>query len=352
MESLHFWVDEESIEDNQHLRLDRFLAEALSQLDQVSENAHAEGGTYAISRERVKGLIKEGQVWLNHIKTTKPSSVLKEGDEITLQFPDLKAIALQPENIPLNILFEDTALLIVNKPKGMLTHPTSRIQTGTLVNALLHQCEGKLSGINGFIRPGIVHRLDRDTSGLLVVAKNDIAHRKLADQLREKSMRRDYQAVVQGVFDTAHQTGTVNAPIGRHPKIREKMAVIENGRASVTHWEALETIHGRFTHLKLSLETGRTHQIRVHMAHIGHPLLGDPYYGTGVEKLLKLDKLSLFKGQYLQAFRLTLEHPVSGEQMTFEIPTDDAILECLAFLKNEPLASSNQNPSPNSAGED
>ena len=216
---------------------------------------------------------------------------------------------------------------MVNKPSGMLTHPTGRVRLGTLVNALLHHCGDSLSGINGMIRPGIVHRLDRDTSGLLVVAKHDKAHLGLSAQLKDHSMKRTYKAIAQGKFEQVQ--GVVSAPIGRHPKQRDKMTVDLHGRAAVTHWQVLETIGDKFALLQLDLETGRTHQIRVHLAHTGHPVVGDPLYGNGVEKVFKLKTT----GQLLQAVRLAFVHPVSAKAMVFNGPDDPEMTTAWAQLQ-------------------
>ncbi len=288
-------------EEEQGERLDKLLASELEE--------------FSLSRERLQTLIKDGLVTLNAKPATKPSIRLKDGDTIQVIIPEATPIALSPERIPLEVIYEDAALLVINKPTGMLTHPTGRERTGTLVNALLAHCGDSLSGINGQIRPGIVHRLDRDTSGLLMVAKTDAAHFHLSAQLKDKTARRDYRAIVQGCF--LKDTGTVDAPIGRNPKNRDKMAIMADGRHAVTHWQVEERLGDKFARIQLSLETGRTHQIRVHMSHIGHPLLGDPLYGSGVEKNLKLKT----PGQLLQAFRLSFLHP-NGERVTFEIPQD------------------------------
>lgn len=290
-------------------RLDRFLAECLADL--------------SLSRVRVKQLIQTGAVTVNGTPQSKPACRLVDGDTVTIDVPEAQPVALVSEELALDIVYEDTDLLVVNKPAGMLTHPTGREQTGTLVNALLHYCHGRLSGINGVIRPGIVHRLDRETSGLLMVAKTDRAHHGLAQQLKDKTARRNYWALVQGVFPEL--TGTVSAPIGRNPKHRQKMEVTPTGRHAVTHWTVLETFQEKFSLLELSLETGRTHQIRVHLAHQGHPILGDPLYGSGVEKLLKLKT----QGQLLQAFCLAFQHPVTGEAMRFEIPMETEMTSVL-----------------------
>ncbi len=299
-------------EDEQGERLDKYLATTLEE--------------FALSRERLQGLIKSAQVQLNDKAETKAATKLKEGDRIQVHIPEAQPIPLQPQAIPLDVVYEDTALLVVNKPSGMLTHPTGREREGTLVNALLAHCGNSLSGINGMIRPGIVHRLDRETSGLLMVAKTDAAHFHLSAQLKDKTARRNYRAIVQGQF--LQDTGTVNAPIGRNPKNRDKMAVVPDGRVAVTHWAVQDRIANKFALMDLSLETGRTHQIRVHMAHIGHPLLGDPLYGSGVEKILKLKT----QGQLLQAFRLSFIHPISEERVTFEIPEDPEISRVWQWL--------------------
>lgn len=308
--------EETTPEQPTRIRLDRFLADELED---------------RFSREQLKRLIKQGMASVNDKPQEKASFALKEGDTVTLMVPDAQPITLEPENIPLEVVYEDDDLLVVNKPSGMLTHPAGSEVHGTLVNALLAHCAGRLSGINGFIRPGIVHRLDRETSGLLMVAKTDRAHRGLSEQLKAKTARREYRAIAQGIF--REKTGTVRAPIGRNPKAREKMAVIAGGRDAVTHWQVLEEIHGKYSYLELRLETGRTHQIRVHLAHIGHPILGDPLYGTGLEKILKLKT----QGQLLHAFRLSFIHPVSGKQQTFEIPTDPTLETTLALLRGGTL---------------
>lgn len=299
-------------EEAQGERLDKFVAQELED--------------FTLSRERIQALIKEGLVSVNGKAESKASLRLKDADIVTVTVPEAKPIPLEPEVIPLEVVYEDGALLVVNKPSGMLTHPTGRERQGTLVNALLHHCGSSLSGINGFVRPGIVHRLDRDTSGLLMVAKTDAAHLHLSAQLKEKTARRDYRAIVQGKF--TEDTGTVDAPIGRNPKNRDKMAVVPDGRPAVTHWRVQERIGDKYALMNLSLETGRTHQIRVHMSHIGHPLLGDPLYGSGVENLLRLKT----QGQLLQAYRLSFTHPATGEQLTFEIPEDPEITRIWTVL--------------------
>lgn len=317
-----FVVNEEAESD----RLDRFVTDAASEEPELS----------AISRERIQSLIKEERVQVNGKVILKPSHRLSEGDQIALFVPEAIPITLDAEDIPLPIVFEDEHLLVVNKPRGMLTHPTGKERNGTLVNALLHHCGDSLSGINGRIRPGIVHRLDRDTSGLLMVAKTDVAHVGLSDQIRHKSARRTYRAIAQGKFN--QWEGCVDAPIGRNPKQRDKMGVVSNGRPSRTHWRVIDTVDDRFALLELDLETGRTHQIRVHCAHIGHPLVADPLYGTGLERQLETKskgKLHLKSmGQMLQAVRLAFRHPVSGEELKFSIDLEPNMAAVWEWLKS------------------
>lgn len=301
-------------EDSHGERLDKFIA--------------AELEPYALSRERIQGLIAEGRVRVNERSAGKSSLRLKEGDRIGVSVPEAAPIPLLPQDIPLDVVYEDADLLVVNKPAGMLTHPTGREREGTLVNALLHHCGDSLSGINGMIRPGIVHRLDRDTSGLLMVAKTDAAHWHLSAQLKDKSARREYLAIVQGKF--VLDGGTVEAPIGRNPVHRDKMAVTDGGRPAITHWEVLERLDDKFARLRLKLETGRTHQIRVHLSHIGHPIVGDPLYGSGIERVLKLKT----RGQLLQAFRLAFAHPADNRPLSFEIPVDPDLASAWEILKS------------------
>ena len=237
----------------------------------------------------------------------------KAGERIELLIPPPETMDAKPEDIPLEIVYEDDDLLVVNKPKGMVVHPAPGHSSGTLVNALLYHCGDSLSGINGVIRPGIVHRIDKDTSGLLIVAKNDTAHAHLAQQIKEHSFTRIYEAVVYG--NVKEDSGTVDAPIGRHPTDRKRMCVTEkNSRNAVTHYEVLARYPG-FTHLRLKLETGRTHQIRVHMAYLGHPVAGDPVYG--VKKVI-----TSLGGQCLHARVIGFVHPTTGEYLEFtsELP--------------------------------
>lgn len=260
-----------------------------------------------ISRSRAAQLIEEGNVTLNGRVVSK-NAKLKAGDEIEITLPDPAAYEVKPENIPLDIVYEDDDLLVVNKPKGMVVHPAAGNFEGTLVNALMYHCGDSLSGINGVLRPGIVHRIDKNTSGLLMVAKNDIAHKGLAEQIKEHSFLREYSAIVYGYLKV--KEGTVNAPIGRHPVKRKQMAVVAGGREAVTHYTVKEELKG-FTYLRLRLETGRTHQIRVHMAHIGHPVAGDDVYGP--KKVI-----TELGGQCLHAGKVGFIHPRSGEYLEFE----------------------------------
>lgn len=265
-----------------------------------------------LSRNSVQQLIAEGAVTVNGSVATKKYTV-RTGDVITVEIPEPKVLSVEKENIPLDIVFEDEHLLVVNKPKGMVVHPAAGNFDGTLVNALLYHCGDSLSGINGVIRPGIVHRIDKDTSGLLVVAKTDTAHKGLAEQIKEHSFTRIYNTVVVG--NIKDDCGTIDAPIGRHPKDRKKQAVTEkNSRNAVTHFEVLQRFNG-FTYLKVTLETGRTHQIRVHMAYRGNPVAGDVVYGNP-------KKTYGLEGQCLNASTIGFVHPITKEYMEFtcELP--------------------------------
>ena len=264
----------------------------------------------ALTRSAVQSLMEKGFV-LADGKPAAKNLKLRGGESLTVEIPEPEPMDAVPEDIPLDIVYEDADLLVVNKPKGMVVHPAHGNYTGTLVNALLHHCGNSLSGINGVIRPGIVHRIDKNTSGLLIVAKNDAAHLKLAEQIKVHSFTREYEAVVTGVMK--EQSGTVDAPIGRHKTDRKKMCVTtENSRNAVTHYEVLKQ-HGGYAHLRLRLETGRTHQIRVHMAYIGHPVMGDDVYGKPCKGL---------EGQCLHARKIGFIHPSTGQYMEFssELP--------------------------------
>ena len=267
-----------------------------------------------LTRSAAQKLLEEGRVYREG-KPLKKNQKLDIGDQITVVIPDPVPLKAAPQDIPLDVVFEDEDVIVVNKPVGLVVHPAPGHPDGTLVNALLHHCGGSLSGINGVIRPGIVHRIDRDTSGLLIAAKNDASHLALADQLKDHSLYREYEAVVVGGFK--EDTGTVDLPIARHQTDRKRMAVNHlAGKQAVTHWTVLARYPG-YTHLQCRLETGRTHQIRVHLAHLGHPVLGDPVYG-GVRK-----GFPELTGQCLHARRLSFLHPRTGERITVESPLPD-----------------------------
>ncbi|MDD6478521.1 MAG: RluA family pseudouridine synthase [Oscillospiraceae bacterium] len=276
-----------------------------------------------ISRSRAVSLIEAGNVLLNG-KTASKNAKLNFGDTISVTLPDLEAPKAEPENIPIDIVYEDDDLLVVNKPKGMVVHPAAGHYSGTLVNAILWHCGDSLSGINGVLRPGIVHRIDKNTSGLLMIAKNDNSHQFLAEQIKEHSFTREYEAVVYGNFK--EDEGIVNAPIGRHPTRRKEMTVTDkNSRNAVTHYHVLNRLNG-FTHLRLRLETGRTHQIRVHMAHIGHPVAGDDVYGP--KKVI-----TALNGQCLHAKKLGFLHPTTKEFLEFESELPEYFVDFLKRCK-------------------
>jgi 23S rRNA pseudouridine1911/1915/1917 synthase len=273
------------------------------------------------SRTQVQDWIKEGNVLVNgkNVKTNYKCSV---NDSIVITIPDPEELDVVPEEMDLDIYYEDKDVLVVNKPKGMVVHPAPGHLTGTLVNGLMAHCKD-LSGINGVLRPGIVHRIDKDTSGLLMVAKNDLAHESLVNQLVEKSVTRKYKAIVHGVIP--HEYGTIDAPLGRDQKDRQSMTVVDNGKHAVTHFRVLERFND-FTFVECQLETGRTHQIRVHMKYIGYPLAGDPKYGP--RKTLDLN------GQALHAGLLGFVHPRTNEYLEFEAPLPEDFEELLDRLRN------------------
>lgn len=262
------------------------------------------------SRSYLQKIIREGSVLVNG-KPVKASYRMEDTDVVTIDLPELAEPEIEAEDIPLDILYEDADLLIVNKPKGMVVHPSAGHSSGTLVNAVLYHCRGQLSGINGVMRPGIVHRIDRDTTGALVICKNDMAHNHVAEQLKEHSITRKYRAITVGVI--REDEGTIDAPIGRHPVERKKMAINEkNGKRAVTHYRVLQRF-ANHTYIECQLETGRTHQIRVHMASIHHPILGDTVYGPAKNPYH-------LEGQTLHAQVLGLIHPVTGNYIEVEAP--------------------------------
>lgn len=281
-------------------RADKFLAEAIDHL----------------TRSALQKLISAGNVEIDG-KSIVKSRVLKEGEDISILIPDAVSLDVEAEDIPLNIYYEDDDLLVVYKPKGMVVHPAPGNHNGTLVNALLWHCKESLSGINGVLRPGIVHRIDKDTSGLLLVAKNDFAHVSLAAQIKEHSLNRIYQTIVYGV--NMDDEGDVDAPIGRSAKDRKKMAVIDGGRTAQTHYSVVKRYVG-FTHVQCKLKTGRTHQIRVHMAYIGHPVAGDAVYGPK-------NVITQLGGQCLHAGTIGFIHPRTGEYMEFTAPLPEYFTE-------------------------
>ena len=290
------------------IRIDRFLASKCGDL----------------SRSYLQKLLKDQQVLVND-KECKANYKVQAEDRICLFLPQLTEPDILPEDIPLDILYEDEYVLVVNKPKGMVVHPSAGHYSGTLVNAVMAHCHGNLSGINGIMRPGIVHRIDKDTTGALLVCKNDASHRDLAEQLKEHSIKRRYRAVVSG--NLKEDQGVIDAPIGRHPVDRKKMAVnYKNGKEAVTHYQVLERF-GNATYVECRLETGRTHQIRVHMTSIGHPLLGDEVYGSGKNPYH-------LQGQALHAMVLGFVHPATGEYMEFTAPLPEYFVKLLFTLRN------------------
>lgn len=289
-------------------RLDRYIAEAMQ-----------------TTRSSVQGWMEQGLILVDNVPKQK-NYKLRGGETIIVHIPAPVACDAQPENIPLDIVYEDDDLLVVNKPKGMVVHPAAGNYSGTLVNALLAHCGESLSGINGVMRPGIVHRIDKDTSGLLIVAKNDMAHQNLAEQIKVHSFTRIYEAVVCGHMK--EMKGTVDAPIGRHPVQRKKMAVIrQNSKQAVTHFTVLEE-YARYSHIQLKLETGRTHQIRVHMAYLGHPVAGDTVYGR--EK-----PVPGLEGQCLHARVIGFQHPRDGRYMEFSSPLPPYFTDFLEKIRHE-----------------
>lgn len=295
------------IQENQQMRLDKYLAE------QFPEQ----------TRSYLQKLIKEGQVLVNG-KTVKSGYQLSKGDEVSVTIPEPKELDVEPQKMELDIVYEDEDVILINKPKGMVVHPAPGHTTDTLVNGLLYHCKDNLSGINGVARPGIVHRIDRDTTGILIVCKNDMAHNSIAAQLKEHSINRRYRALVHG--NLKEDTGTVEGPIGRHPVDRKKMAINErNGKPAVTHYTVLERF-GNYTLIECKLETGRTHQIRVHMTSIGHPLVGDEVYGPA-KCPFKL------QGQCLHAMVLGFVHPRTGEYMEFSADLPEYFEDLLKKLR-------------------
>lgn len=291
------------------LRLDQYIA----------------GRCMDLSRSYIQKLIKESRVTINKNIQTKTKTAVQESDIVNVSLPDPKELEIKPQDIPLDILYEDNDVLVVNKPKGMVVHPAPGHYEDTLVNAVLYHCRDNLSGINGVLRPGIVHRIDKDTTGALIVCKNDKAHQKIADQLRAHTITRSYRAIVYNNF--SEDEGMINAPIGRHPTNRKKRMVTEkNSKEAITHYKVLDHLNHKFNYIECRLETGRTHQIRVHMSHIGHPLLGDEVYGPANSKFKNL------QGQTLHAATLGFIHPTTEEYMEFSAPLPDYFEKLLKTL--------------------
>ena len=298
-----------TVENQEGERIDRYLSEEMEDR----------------SRSYIQKLIKDQYVIVNQ-KPVKANYRLSLGDMVEITLPEAKEPDIIPENIPLDILYEDQDIIIVNKPKQMVVHPAPGHYSGTLVNALMYHCGQELSGINGTMRPGIVHRIDMDTTGSLIVCKNDMAHQSLSEQLKIHSIKRVYVAIVHG--NIKEDNGTVNAPIGRHPTERKKMSIhTKNGRNAITHYKVLERF-GEYTYIQCALETGRTHQIRVHLASIGHPLVGDQVYGPRKCPFPKL------QGQTLHAKTLGIIHPRTGEYLEINAPLPDYFIELLDRLRN------------------
>ena len=297
------------VQDSGGMRLDQYLAGRLPEL----------------SRARIQALLKSGDILVNG-NTAKPKTPVEPGMRIAVTIPEPAAAEAQPQDIPISVLYEDKDVIVIDKESGMVVHPAAGNPDGTLVNALLYHCRGRLSGINGEIRPGIVHRIDRDTSGLIIAAKNDAAHLYLAEQLSGHTLARTYECLVVG--NLREDSGTVNAPIGRHPSDRKKMAVtVKNSREAVTHWEVIARYPG-VTHVRCRLETGRTHQIRVHMAYIGHPILGDTVYGNK-------KAVPGLTGQCLHAVGLRFIHPRTHEAVELHCELPEEFKTQLRKLQNK-----------------
>lgn len=293
-------------------RLDRWIAQTVDSL----------------SRNRVQKLIEQGAVQVNGAVCEQKKALVSEGDRVQIHVPAAAPYSLIPENIPLDILYEDDQLLMINKPAGMVVHPAPGHATGTLVHALLFHCGNQLTGVGGVQRPGIVHRLDKNTTGVMVVAKTELALHSLQGQIQAKTARREYLGVVNGAPSAAQ--GTIDQPIGRHPKHRKKMAIVPvaaGGRTAITHWKNVERL-SNYTLIQFQLETGRTHQIRVHSTYMGHPIVGDPDYGSGKSLGVKLP------GQALHAFRLTLAHPVTQKKVVGEAPVPERMEKLLGKLRS------------------
>lgn len=298
---------EKIIVDTENVRLDAYIAKKYTDL----------------SRTMAQKLVEEGNILVNG-KSKKISYKVQKGDEIELTIPEAKEIGIKPENIDVEVIYEDKDIIIVNKPKGLVVHPANGNPDGTLVNAIMAICKGSLSGIGGEIRPGIVHRLDKDTSGLLIIAKNDQAHINMSKQIKDRQVKKIYIALVKG--RTKEEEATINMPIGRSTKDRKKMAVRKDGKEAITHFKVLRR-YNNYTLLEVKIDTGRTHQIRVHMAEIGHPVVGDMVYSNGKNEFG-------IQGQMLHAKSLDFKHPITGKQMHLEAELPDYFKEVLGKLES------------------
>lgn len=299
------------VEKNEEMRLDAYIVSNLAE----------------ISRMAVKRLLEEGKVLVNG-RTSKASYKPSKNDKIEIQIDKPKEIELQAQEIPIQIIYEDKDIIVVNKPKGLVVHPANGNPDGTLVNAIMAICKDSLSGIGGEIRPGIVHRLDKDTSGLLIVAKNDVAHIKMSDQIKNRQVKKTYIALVRGIVP--ENEATIKMPIGRSTKDRKKMAVTKSGKEAITHFKVLgryTTNNGSYTLLEIKIDTGRTHQIRVHMAEIGYPVIGDSVYSNGKNEFK-------VEGQCLHAQKLQFRHPITGKEMNLEAPLPKYFEEIIEKLEN------------------
>ena len=298
---------EKIIVDTENVRLDAYIAKKYTDL----------------SRTMAQKLVEEGNILVNG-KSKKISYKVQKGDEIELTIPEAKEIGIKPENIDVEVIYEDKDIIVVNKPKGLVVHPANGNPDGTLVNAIMAICKGSLSGIGGEIRPGIVHRLDKDTSGLLIIAKNDQAHINMSKQIKDRQVKKIYIALVKG--RTKEEEATINMPIGRSTKDRKKMAVRKDGKEAITHFKVLRR-YNNYTLLEVKIDTGRTHQIRVHMAEIGHPVVGDMVYSNGKNEFG-------IQGQMLHAKSLDFKHPITGKQMHLEAELPDYFKEVLEKLES------------------
>lgn len=296
------------VENSENMRLDAYIASKQTDL----------------SRSNIQKLIENGEILVNNSKK-KMSYKVQEGDVVQINVPEAREANIKPENIPIDIVYQDNDIIVVNKPKGLVVHPANGNPDGTLVNAIMAICKDGLSGIGGELRPGIVHRLDKDTSGLLIVAKNDKAHRIMSEQIKNREVRKIYIALVKGVV--AENEATINMPIGRSTKDRKKMAVRKDGKEAVTHFKVLKR-YQNYTLLEVKIDTGRTHQIRVHMAEIGHPVVGDMVYSSGKNEFG-------VEGQMLHAKSLDFKHPITGKQMHLEAPLPQYFQEVLLKLESK-----------------